>query len=308
LDPLDDLIINEDAGPKTVALIGISAGGGESQSLTVTATSSNPALIPNPTVTYTSPNTNGSLSFAPIASESGAAMITVTLQDNGGLANGGVDTTTNTFLVMVNSVNDAPTLEALNDLIIPEDAGPQIVELTGITAGAGELQALSVTAISSNPALIPNPAVTYTNPTATGSLSFAPVANASGTATITVRVQDNGGTANGGVDTTAKTFSVTVNAVNDAPTLDPLDDLTINEDAGPQTVNLTGISAGGGESQSLSLTAVSSNPALIPDPTVTYTAVSGLKLPPLANANGDHHRHSPRQWRYCQWRYRYCHH
>ena len=36
-----------------------------------------------------------------------------------------------------------------------------------------------------------------------------------------------------------------------------------------QTVNLTGITAGGGETQVLSITAVSDNTGLIPDPTVT---------------------------------------
>ncbi|OGG55213.1 MAG: hypothetical protein A3F84_08320 [Candidatus Handelsmanbacteria bacterium RIFCSPLOWO2_12_FULL_64_10] len=65
--------------------------------------------------------------------------------------------------------------------------------------------------MSSNAALIPHPTVTYTSPGATGSLSYTPVANASGTATITVTVSD-------GVDTITRTFTVTVNAVNDAPT------------------------------------------------------------------------------------------
>ncbi|MDW8308642.1 MAG: fibronectin type III domain-containing protein, partial [Verrucomicrobiales bacterium] len=57
LDPIANRTINEDAGPQTVTLTGISSGhSNEVQTLTVTATSSNPALIPNPTVSYTSPN------------------------------------------------------------------------------------------------------------------------------------------------------------------------------------------------------------------------------------------------------------
>ena len=87
-----------------------------------------------------------------------------------------------------------------------------------------ESQTLTVTATSSNPGLIPNPTVTYTSPNATGSLTYTPVANASGTATITVTVTDNGGTANGGVNTFSRTFTVTVTAVNDAPTLDAIAD------------------------------------------------------------------------------------
>ena len=43
-------------------------------------------------------------------------------------------------------------------------------------------------------------------------------ANANGSATVTVQIHDNGGTANGGVDTSAaQTFTINVTAVNDAP-------------------------------------------------------------------------------------------
>ena len=47
---------------------------------------------------------------------------------------------------------------------------------------------LTVTATSSNPGLIPKPAVNYTSPQSTGTLTYTPVANANGTATITVTV------------------------------------------------------------------------------------------------------------------------
>ena len=49
----------------------------------MTATSSNTALIPNPTVTYTSPDATGSLSYQPVANQSGTAVITVTVRDAG---------------------------------------------------------------------------------------------------------------------------------------------------------------------------------------------------------------------------------
>ncbi|MEO2016921.1 MAG: VCBS repeat-containing protein, partial [Fuerstiella sp.] len=58
---------------------------------------------------------------------------------------------------------------------------------------------------------------------------------------------------------------------NEVPTLDAISDLTIDEDASEQTVNLTGISAGGGESQPLRVTTTSSKTSLIPHPAVTYS-------------------------------------
>ncbi len=281
ISSIADQTINEDAGVQTVNLTGISAGGGETQTLTITAISGNTSLIPNPTVTYTSPNATGSLSFTPVADASGRALITVTIND-GGLSN---NITTRTFTVTVIPVNDAPTITAIADQTINEDAGVQTVNLTGISAGGGETQTLTVTAISGNTSLIPNPTVTYISPNATGSLSFTPVANASGTALITVTVND-GGLSN---NITTRTFTVTVIPVNDPPTLESIADRTINEDAGVQTVNLTGISAGGGETQTLTVTAISGNTSLIPNPTVTYTspnATGSLSFTPVADASG----------------------
>ena len=49
---------------------------------------------------------------------------------------------------------------------------------------------------------------------ATGTLTYTPNASFSGTATVSVQVQDNGGTANGGVNTSAvQTFTITTSAV-----------------------------------------------------------------------------------------------
>ena len=53
---------------------------------------------------------------------------------------------------------------------------------------------------------------------ASGNLTYTLAANANGSATVTVQVHDDGGTANGGVDTSgAQTFVITAGPVNDAP-------------------------------------------------------------------------------------------
>jgi hypothetical protein len=284
LSSLANLTINENAGLQTVNLSGITSGAAnEIQTLSVTAVSSSPGLIPNPTVSYSSPASTGSLSFTPVAKAYGTATITVTVND-GGASNNLV---TQSFTVAVNAVNQPPTLNSLANLTISENAGLQTVNLSGITPGAAnEIQTLSVTAVSSSPALIPNPAVSYTSPALTGSLSFTPVANANGTATLTVTV-NNGGASN---NLATQSFTVIVSAVNQPPTLNPLANLTISENAGLQTVNLSGITSGAAnEIQTLSVTAVSSSPALIPNPTVSYTspALTGsLSYTPVANANG----------------------
>ena len=95
-------------------------------------------------------------------------------------------------------------------------------------------------------------------------------------ATMTVTVEDAGldgdlGTTSDNA-TTSETFTVTVAAVNDDPTLAALANLTLDEDASEQTVNLAGITAGGSESQPLRVTATSDNTDLIANPSVTYTS------------------------------------
>src|SRR5439155_238637 len=137
----------------------------------------------------------------PVADQSGSAVITVTVMDDGGTANGGIDSVTRSFTVTVLAVNDAPTLASIDDpTAIVEDAAAQTIGLSGIGAGGGESQTLTVSAVSSNPSLIPNPTVTYASPDAAGPLTYTPVADQSGSAVITVTLMDDGGTANGGVD------------------------------------------------------------------------------------------------------------
>ncbi len=214
LNTIGNVTVNENSGLQTVNLGGISVGPTNEvgQTLTVTATSSNPSLIPDPTVNYTSPDATGPLTFTPVTNEFGTATITVVVHDNGGTANGGVDSVTNTFTVTVNMVNHQPTLNAISNLNLVENWSLQTVNLFGITPGPTNesSQTLTIAAISDNPSLVPNPMVNYTNPSMTGSLTFTPATNSFGTATITVVVQDNGGTANGGIDSFTNTFAVTL--------------------------------------------------------------------------------------------------
>jgi hypothetical protein len=277
INVINPVVVNEDAGAQTIALSGISGGASEVQTVTVSAVSSNPSLIPNPSVSYSNPSSTGSLTFTPAANASGSATITVTVND-------GTLQATRSFAVTVNPVNDPPALNAISNVTIAEDAAVQTVNLSGISSGAAnETQALTVTATSSNPALIPHPAVNYASPVATGSLNFAPVANASGSATITVTVSD-------GENQVNRTFTVTVTPVNDAPTLDAITDLGISEDAGQQMVSFSGITSGASdENQPLTVTVTSGNPALIPNPTVTYTSpssIGSLGFTPVGNASG----------------------
>src|SRR6185503_8156921 len=94
-------------------------------------------------------------------------------------------------------------------------AQPQTVPnwATNISAGPANESAQLVTFIvSQSPLFAVQPAISPD-----GTLTFTPNAAANGTAALTVMLRDNGGTADGGVDTSApQTFSITVRT-NESP-------------------------------------------------------------------------------------------
>jgi hypothetical protein len=290
LTALADVKLLQNAPSQMVNLSGIGSGAvDEFQGLTVTATSDNPALIAKPTVTYTSPNATGTFTYQPVAGGTGKATITVTVKDDGGVLNGGQDTFSRQFTVTVSPINRAPTLNALADVKLLQNAASQTVNLSGIGSGAtDEVQALTVTATSDNPGLIGS-SVTYASPNASGSLTYKPIAGATGKATITVTVKDDGGVLNGGQDTFSRQFTVIVSPINRAPTLNALADVKLLQNAASQTVNLSGIGSGAtDEIQGLTVTATSDNPGLI-GPSVTYASpntTGTLIYQPVAGSTG----------------------
>ena len=71
-----------------------------------------------------------------------------------------------------------------------------------------------------------------------GDLIFTPTADMFGTSTFQVRVLDDGGTANGGVEASGfLTGTITVTGVNDAPSFSIGDSVEVLEDSGAQTVS-----------------------------------------------------------------------
>src|SRR5690606_9629923 len=145
----------------------------------------------------------GTLSYTPAANANGSATITLSLADNGGTANGGLDTSAaQTFVINVTSVNDAPAFTKGADQTVAEDAGAQTVNswATAISAGPPDesTQTLAFNVSGNTNAVLFSVAPAIS---ATGVLTYTPAADASGTATISLALADNGGTANGGIDT-----------------------------------------------------------------------------------------------------------
>ncbi|SDL38070.1 gliding motility-associated C-terminal domain-containing protein [Pedobacter sp. ok626] len=116
-----------------------------------------------------------------------------------------------TFTIALSDVNELPTLAAIANQTICYTATAQNINLTGISAGPESTQSTSLSVVGNNSALLQSLSVSGSG--ATAIINYSVKTGASGTATITVTVKDNGGTANGGVDTYSRAFVLTVNAL-----------------------------------------------------------------------------------------------
>ncbi len=217
--------VNEDSSNTTgtsLGLGGVSYGAGasneSSQTLTVTITripdfitlwkADGTQVLAN-TGAITLADLQG-LQYKTVANASGTGSVTWTVNDGGGTANGGVDTLTGQSLsVTVNAVNEAPT---------SADGSRVITDTSSITLSIGDFvltdpdgrHALLNVIISQLPSFgelrLSGQSITAgqsisSSDIANGLLTYQPVAGES--ASFKLKVQDNGGTTHGGVDTSA---------------------------------------------------------------------------------------------------------
>jgi len=234
---------------------------------------------------------SGLLVFTPAANANGAANASFTfqVQDNGGTANGGVDLdqSPNTMTIDVTAVNNVPSFTKGADQTVLEDAAAQSVATwaTALSAGPADESGQLLNFIVSNtnnPLFSVQPAVS-----AAGTLSYTPAADANGSATVSVQIHDNGGVANGGVDTSAiQTFTITLTPVNDPPSFTKGADQAVAQNAGAQSTGgwATAISAGPANEASQVVDFIVSNnfnglfsaqPAITATGTLTYTPAAG---------------------------------
>ncbi len=204
---------------------------------TITTTS---ATADNGTVTV---NNDGTITYTPNTDYHGTDTITVSTVDND------ETTVTATSRITVNDINDAPTLTVESRKTVAEDA------LVSIDFNAEDVDGSITTmarAEKGKVAVNPNGTITYT-----------PNTNYHGTDTITVSTVDNDGT------TVTATSTITVNDINDAPTLTVESSKTVDED-GSTTVTFTPKDTDG-TITTTSATADNGTVVVNNDGTITYT-------------------------------------
>ena len=126
-------------------------------------------------------------------------------------------TATATATQTINFVNQSPTFVRGPTQSILNTAGAQTIASWATNIGPGaaneSTQALNFIVSNNNAALFTPGGQPSIDP-ATGTLTYTPAAGADGTATVTVQLHDNGGTLNGGNDTSlVQTFQISVTPV-----------------------------------------------------------------------------------------------
>lgn len=242
-------------------------------SLVLSATSTNTALVSNNSVSFGGSGTSRTLSFLPRQNMFGTTDITIHVSD-------GETVTSTTFTVTVLPVNDVPTVSAIPHQIIDEDGVTQALSFV-ITDVETPVDGLTLSATSTNITLVPHANIVLGGSGANRIVTVTPAPNQFGSATITVRANDGTGTG-------SRSFSLTVNPVNDAPTLSVISDQTTDEDTRTSEIVFV-IGDLETTASALVVTAQSSNTTLVP---ANALEISGglmyraLFITPAANRSG----------------------
>ena len=174
-------------------------------------------LVSSPSHGKLTLNADGSFSYTPDSEFNGSDQFTYEASNDSGTS------AVTTADLTVNYVNQQPSLVPGDLPASNENAGPQVVQ--GVVAFVpGPSVEANQTALAYTVSNISNPSL-FSNPpsVASGILTYTAAAGAFGTSTFDLVVQDSGGVANGGIDTsTVQTFTINVNEVNQVRQSAPL--------------------------------------------------------------------------------------
>ena len=247
---ISDQTIVEDATSDSIAF---TIGDSETlaKDLTVSVASSETTLVPVDNIVVGGTTENRTVTVTPVENQSGSSTITITVSD-------GEDSATSSFAVAVTNVNDSPTISSIAAQSINEDFPTSALNFS-VSDVETTVSSLTVAGISSNTTLVPNSNIVISGSDADKTVTITPVANENGTATITLSVSD-------GDASSDTSLELTVNAVNDTPTITTIGTQYVNT-----SVAIT-VTAADVDTSTLTFSATSSdNSTLFPDSNIVFS-------------------------------------
>jgi len=245
-------------------------------SLSVSATSSNPLLIPTSGILLGGSGSNRTVVLIPALNLFGTANITLTVSDGALVAS-------RVFMLTVNPFNDAPTISAIPSQTIPRNGATRPLAFT-VSDAETPASGLLVVASSSNQGLVPDANVVLGGSGANRTVVVTPVTNLTGVTTVTLSVSD-------GTLSQTTTFLLSVRAdgipTNTPPFVSALPGQAVNEDAS-LTLEFV-VTDGETPAANLTVLATSSNPRLVPEANIVFGGSGSnrtVTLSPARDASG----------------------
>jgi alpha-tubulin suppressor-like RCC1 family protein len=202
---ITDTTINEDA---TSTIVFTAADMDSSSCMSLTLTSSDPAIVPDENLSYVCDNDTYTITVTPATDQSGQVTISVLATDSDSL------TATQTFDLTITSVNDSPIFGSISNQTTDNRTTLSAVSLT-VTDDETATCSLTLSLTSSDTNIFASNQMTTTCAADTFYMSFTPSMQYFGTTTITAMVTDAGGL------TASTTFDIEVTSTgpNYAPVI-----------------------------------------------------------------------------------------
>ncbi|MEI8025452.1 MAG: ELWxxDGT repeat protein [Pseudomonadota bacterium] len=242
----------------------------------VSISSSNTSLLPVSGIVLTGTAPNCFVSLSPTFNTYGNSQVILTVTDSSG------SSSSSSFELVVESVNDAPTIDVIPDQVVIEDQMVNVpISISDIDSALDCMTSLSYT--SGNSSLVSSTGgIAFTGTWPNCSANISPALNAFGLAGITITVSD-------GTLTASRSFNLSVTSVNDVPLISTISDKSVNEDITLAGVTFTISDVEDSLNCQTSVSITSSNSTLLP---VSGMILSGtapnclLDLAPASNLSG----------------------